>query len=70
MTNIKKKICDNCKKETGMKGMYLSIEQSEKRAYFKIILKHLAGTRQFTYSQLDFCSYDCLQTFLEKLLLS
>lgn len=70
MTDIKKKICDNCKKETDRKGMYLTIEQSEARAYFKIILKHLAGTRQFTYGQLDFCSNECITKFLEKLLMS
>jgi len=67
--DIKKKICDNCKKETKPNEMYLTIEQGEKRAYFKIILKYLAGSREFPYSQLDFCSTECLTTFLEKLLL-
>ncbi len=67
--DIKKKVCDECKKETDRKGMYLTIESPSDREYFRFTIKYLAGHKTFTWEQLDFCSVECLTTFLEKLLM-
>jgi len=68
--DIKKKICDECGIETDRKGMYLTITSPEEKTYFRFSIKYLAGHKQFTWDQLDFCSVKCLTTFLEKLLMS
>jgi len=61
---ISKKVCDGCRKETGLKEMYLSITGE-----FSIALKYLAGIKSFPKRDLDFCSIDCFKAFLDKLLL-
>jgi len=64
--NIEKKVCDNCKKETEMNGMYLCFVGDD---HFGISLKYLGAYRHFPFENLDFCSTDCFKEFLEKLLM-
>lgn len=63
---IQKKVCDGCKKETGMKEMYLTIDSNTN---FVIHIKSPIQIKFFSFSNLDFCSIKCFENFLEKLLL-